>query len=1150
MFDIYEEKLRQLVKSAQTPVLGLLGGLLSSEAKDAVSRDLSFTPSVRAYSQRLEKYPALFAVWLAEHVMLGLGQDGQFSLYPHLQKAMGITAELTQDERELIWRAFRRALFKLGIQPLPRITGHHFMFNEYVRQAGVPIAFADDLAAQMLGLARRLGLPDEDDQDGLLTWQAALLNKLAAPFSITVKKAVERDSIGYYTRAFVRVHLNGGQATVDDDPLELAFAKAFACEKLPHIKRAAIPELLYRDGALGILFLPSETSTAYRVVCDGYSAAVRVDALGLFRALPSGLHREVAVQREDGERVLSVKLWPDTLSNRLLIFNAAGRLRASAQLSQVDPVELVPGRYVALCRFEPSNLDDWDEVSGSPRLVEVPLEVRPGAELVLMNGPAAVAVHGENQPSFSLDGTIKASLEGAEFWYGALLAEVEIPVEWLCSDTCSFEVRVFCGDQHDQKISIPVVLDGVGKATVNISGALAKLAVLGGLRRIVLELARVGEARTLHRQSVWYWVGLSAVSYGLRFACEQSPQNLVVSSCVGVKVEPHQIEPLEEQSRILRIIFDVGRGRLVHLSWHRPGIFVEVQVSARDGSALVLPRRLGAEETVSLTSTKTVVVSASEPGYITLGDMRTFVDFSQRASKVFPASFLASRIEPGARTLAYETQSGNASTPLLLLSHPHVATEIKVERLDNLFEIKITVRGEPTHMAVAGSELASGREVKGEHELMAGTWHTNDVGRMQMYATPAGDSYDLYLLLDIESFRSGVWILNFFVRIGAVWGRLQCAEEGRVAIALAVKAGQELSDKEVIAEVEALEVPGAIARLSRLNEHFRQYWSSVSWEQQKWLTPYFTALVNRLQDHEEGYVTELVDMAMCRASDDVRPGFLSMQWAPALLNRTFSQPRAIYKTVNIKAHPLSIALRAMPELRGSIAPAFGVVLHPVAAMSFKNVAEVMHGRRPKEFRMLDYRGALQQTMPEAVYQLDDELFLPQEGELLGPLHLAHAWRDLERGFLNSQLMPNNRKSAALAVAKRLEMHHGFFDSSAPVGLRKQLLLLQVAQRSNSDAHIDCPLDEEALLRQEHMEHVVNACAWLAWYCRLEQRQEGALKKFHALLSVLRKQVEVPVATVSDCIAYYMQVAPAIFAFYLLLWELVLTVELDPVVQNV
>lgn len=58
-----------------------------------------------------------------------------------------------------------------------------------------------------------------------------------------------------------------------------------------------------------------------------------------------------------------------------------------------------------------------------------------------------------------------------------------------------------------------------------------------------------------------------------------------------------------------------------------------------------------------------------------------------------------------------------------------------------------------------------------------------------------------------------------------------------------------------------------------------------------------------------------------------------------------------------------------------------------------------------------------------------------------------------------------------------------------------------------------------------------------------------LSGLHGLLGNLRKQVEVPGGTVVDCIAYYLQVAPAMFAFYLLLWELVQIVELDPIVQN-
>lgn len=1141
MFEVHEEHLQALVKRAETPVLGLLGTLLPPDARDAIRRDLAVMPSAKAYSQRLEKYPALFGVWLAEHVMLGLGQDGHFSLYPHLHKAIGVSTELTSGEKELLWRAFRRAMFKLGIQPLSRVSGTHFMADEYVRQAGVPIAFADDLALKMLQAAKRLGLPDEDDQEGLLTWQSNLLNKLVPPFSVTTRRAVERDSLGYYTRAFVRVHLNGGQAA-GKDPLEQALAKAFAAGGSSHLRRAAIPQLLYRDGSLGVLFPPSDKAVAYKVECGGHVASVRLGAEGGFQPLPSGLHREVVVQRDDGERVLSVRLWPDSLSNKLLIFNAEGRLRASAQLAQEDPVELAPGRYLALCRFEPSNLDDWYEVNETPLLVEAPLEVRPGAELLIKNGPAAVTLVGQNQPSLSLSGSSKGSLEGLEFWYGEVEAHIEVPADWLQNITGQFEVRVVHGDR---RTALPVRLDESRRAVVKLSEAIAHLRFGSGLWRLVLELGRTGEARAAQRQSVLYWSGLKSVSYGLKFSYESPPKNLIASSCAGLKVGPNQMDPTDDHSRLIRMAFDVGGGRLVHFNWHRPGVFVEVRVPGADGSTATLARPLGVAETVSLTSPKTIVVSASEPGYICLGSMRTFVDFSQKASKAFPASFLASRLEPGARTLRYETASGKAAVELLVLSQPHVATAVKTERLANLFEVRVMVSGEPTDVAVTGRELSSGREARAEHELMAGIWHNNDLARMQVYAAPAGNNHVVHVLIDVETLKPGIWILGFGARIGGVWGRLQDGDEGRIAVAFAVDSvGKEVPGKEVVAAADTLELPDVAAQLVRLNEHFRQCWSPVCWEQQQWLTPYFSALVDRLRDSEADYVTELIDMAMCRPPEDGRPGYLSMQFAPAWLNHAFSQQRATYKRVNIKPHPLSIALRATADLKGAIAPAFGTVLHPTAAMPFANIAEVMHGRRPKRFNLATYSAALQQTKLEGAYQLEDELFLPREGELLGPLHLAHCWRDLERGFASSQLMPNNRKSAALALAKKLALHRSSFDQNAFNGLKGQPLLLRLGKPQ------DDQFDDGERLKWEHMEHVALASAWLAWFCRLEHRQPGVLNGFHSLLGNLRKQVEVPGGTISDCIAYYLQVAPAMFAFYLLLWELVQTIELDPVVQHV
>ena len=1140
MFEVNEERLQALIKCTETPVLGLLGALLPPDARDAIRKDLAVMPSAKSYAQRLEKYPALFGVWLAEHVMLGLGNDGHFSLYPHIRKAIGVKAELTPTERDLLWWAFRRALFKLGIQPLSRVSGAHFMADEYLRQAGVPIAFADDLAARMLQVANRIGLPDEDDQEGLLNWQFNLLNKLVLPFSITARKAVERDSIGFYTRAFVRVYLNAGRAS-SADPLEEALAKAFSVAGVGHLRRAAIPQLLYRDGSIGVLFPPSDRAFCYRVECGEQVTTVRLDVAGGFRPLPTGLHREVIVQREGGDRVLSVRLWLDAMTNRLLVFNAEGRLCASAQLAQTEPVELAPGRYLALCRFAPSNLEDSNEVSEKPRLVEVPFVVRPGAEFVIKNGIATVNIWGHNQPSLSLTGSVKASLEGVEFWYGNIEAQVEVPTEWLQGGSSHFEVRVV---QGENRAATEVRLDESGSATVPLGTAISQLGVESGLRRIVLELGRTGDVRTLQRQSVLYWSSLQSISYGLRFAYEQPPKNLIKTSCVGLKVSPTWMEPSDDHSHLIRLAFDVGGGRLIHLSWHRPGVFVEVRNPGLDGTATSVYRSLGAAETVSLTSSKTIVVNASEPGYISLGNMRTFVDFSQKASKAFPASFLASRLEPGAHTLTYETQSGNVPLPLLVLSQPHVVTDIKTERLANIFEIRVVVSGEPTEVAITGRELSSDLERRAEHDVMAGTWHANDLGRIQVYAVPVGDSHVVHVLIDVHTLKPGIWILGFGARIAGLWGQLQDADEGRIGVALAVDAlGKETPGKEVVSTASVLELTEVAKRLIRLNEHFRQCWSQDCWEHQQWLTPYFAALTDRLKGHESEFITEIIDMAMSRLAEDGRPGYMSMQFAPAFLNAVFSQHRASYRKVNIKRHPISIALRAMPELRGAVAPAFGAVLHQSAAMPFGNRHAVMRGERPRGFILGTYRQTLEQTVPVGVSQLEDDLFLPNNGDLLGPLHLAHAWKDMERGFIASQLMPNNRKNTALALAKKLGLHHRYFDQSEPNGLRGQPLLLRIGKPHDEQ------LDEGEQLKWEHMEHIALACAWLAWYFRLESRREGSLHELHSLLASLRKQVEVSGGGVADCIAYYMQIAPAMFAFYLLLWEFVQTVELDLIVQN-
>lgn len=767
----HERALAEQVRKAQAPVLGLLGDLISSDARTAIESDLKVTPSVRGFAQRLNQFPALFGIWLSEMVMLELGQSGDYSVYPLVKHALGLEQEIGVSERELLWRAFRRGLFKLGIQPLPRLSGSHYMVAEYVRQAGVPIAFADDLAIKMLSLAKRVGIPDEEDQDNLAAWQQSLVNKLGAGFSTTARAAVERDASAYYTRTFLRVYQHDGQLTAAD-PLEIAFARAFRLEgKGNKIAQASIPTLLYRDGILGVQIPASTRKTGVVQITYGdQSRAFDASDLGAFFALPEGLWPSVTVLRGDGERILFARLWDDNKPNRMLIFSSDGRLRAHAQLAQSDQVELPPGHYTALCRFEPSNANNCVEVCPHPKLYELSFELSPGDDWTLMNGPAKVTFIGESTPTFALDGTSRESLERTSIRYAQISAHVQIPSDWLEAGQQSFQLRLTSGSDAT---SIPVELQASGRATIELQPLIETLKQEAGLWRFAVELVRTGDHRAIHRKTFLYWTALKAISHALQFSYSLKPKNLVQPSVVGIAFNEAGASPAERQGKVIRFSFDIGAGRIIPLSWNRPGIHIEVQEVDVHGNLTTTPRQLGGHEALSQTSSKRILISGTDAGFVVLGEMRTYVDFSKTATRVFAASLLASKIEPGHRTLCFESLIDGIQTPLLTLSQPHTASKVAADRMANLFQLHIMLADEPTEIAISGRELCSGKEVKVEQRLLAGVWTTNELARMQVFAAPMGSSHCVHLLIDVETLTPGIWTLSFGANIGGIWGRLE-----------------------------------------------------------------------------------------------------------------------------------------------------------------------------------------------------------------------------------------------------------------------------------------------------------------------------------------------------------------------------------------
>lgn len=1127
--------MRALIKSTRTPFLGLLGELIPQDACKAIEADIQGNPGAKAYGRRLEQHPALFAVWLASRVMRGLGATGRFEVYPFVQEAIGVREKPSNAECLVIWRTFRRAILRLGIQPLPRKSGTHFIVDEFVRQAGVPVAFADDLARKMLVHAKRLGVPHEDDQEALLAWQTSLLNRLRPPFSVTTSRAVGRDANAYYTQAFLRVLHSEGRSS-SADPVEAAFAKAFVEEGgAGGIKRSAIPQLLYRDGVLGLLLPAREAETTYRLSwADGSWTSLRTQAgIGEFRALPEALPPWIAVETDTGEHLLYVDLWVDKQPNRFLVFNEQGRLRATGQLGKEQEITLLSGAYVALCRFAPTEPTKWSEVSEAPRLVEVPFDLQPGHQFVLANGPAQARLEGSEEPTVTVIGAVRTSLEQVSFYFGPLEADVVVPSEW---HDARFEVRITAPGLLAHPVSVPPAVDGASR--IDLAPVLSAERLSPGLHRVVIELARTDDARALHRQSMLFWAGLQSVSHQLVFEYSCRPANLVERGCVGIRVGHERAAPAERHGRTLRLTFTLGGGRVLSLSWNRPGLFIDVEIPGADGTVSRVNRPLGATETVSLLQQKTIAVSGSEPGQLVLGDWSASVDFTRSPTKYLPGAFLASRMRPGASTLLYRSESRLAEIPLLELSQPHVFAGLTTDRVANIFEVKATIHGEPTDFAVVLHDMREDRVLRCELAL-SGAWTPTEFGRAMAYSATSGPFTALHVAIDVHNASRRLWVGELEVRIAGQWGRLE--DDAQACGCFVLQSDEQprlVAMKELAVEVAALDMAEVVRRLRRTSVYLCRHWSRHCGSHFGWLSAYWSALAERCEGSELQCVAGLVDCSIAEPPDGTRPGWLPGSSVGARLPKVFALPGKDYGRLNRSTHPIVSALSAISSLPSNVGEAFGSLLHVVSAAGFENVKQVMQGEPPRGFCLQRFAAAVASAPADELHRLDESDYVPPRGELLGPLHLEFAWRDLSVRYQRSIQMPTAAKSAALAIARGLNQRFACFDNEAPRALRGKRLSVP---RKAAPVDIATDAEEQAA---EHQSLIAVVSAWFAWHCRLAARRPEALDQFVARLRQLRAESPIPGEGVESAVTYFLQVAPAMFGFYLLLFETVLAADMD------
>jgi hypothetical protein len=1126
-----EKVIIKAIRESDTPFLGLLGETLTAEMRQAMTKAITAEPTVSGYIHRLDSHPALFAVNLAWYVMRGMGQSGYFSLYPHIQEALCMNREPSQAEREPLWHAFRRTLLHLGLEPSPRTSGPHFMANEYLRQAGVPLPFVDDLAQKMLSFARKAGLPDDDDPEGIVGWQAALDAKLEMPFSQTARKALVFDRHGYYTRIFLRVYAAGGVPRDATNILELAMEQAFKENGASALRRAVLPRVIFHDGCLGIFF-PGGEDQKWTITVDDVARQYRNEAEDRFFPISQPLPCEVVVRSQSGDQKMQVTLWEDDKPNRLLFFSDTGRLAGCGQLAQKELLTLSPGAYRVLARFEPAGVGA-EEIADEPRLYSFSLSLRPGESRVLSNGPAHLDVHADSEPLVYWRGDLHASKEGVEFLHGSVRLEVEVPIDWLGSDV-SFDLTLFPGERGEARI-IPLELDAAGRGAVSVSDIASEASWKPGLMRLLVELRRGGESRVLLRSASLYWLGLNEISRGLRFRCTVFPENLKLEFSENVVRSGDSLKPNDTTARGVRLVFALSEKRQQSLTWNVPGIFVEVEEVVEGGLNHRIRRALGSTESVSLTSAKQIVVSASDPGILRLGEWSQRVDFARHSIKMLSAAFLASRLMPQSNTLVYVNEVTGTELILLRLTQPHEVSGFTARAQRKQIVIRLHVSETLEALSVRALALLSGEDDLFLLQANTSEWTNTRFGRARSIVLEGSQGdHDAHIYINLDFWPAGAWLFNLDGQIKGVWGHLENGRQDVFAAGFLLGGGgQILSQQAWLDQVQALEDKPACELLQRVHAALLICYAQDAWEGLSWLATTWKALTERWRGREATALTTLADLVAIHPPEDVSASWIPQLAIAAALPGLFALSAEEYRRVNEKPHPISRALRAMGDVVAQWPSLFPDLLHFASAAGFTNFPAISsQGSAPKGFDPKRYCDAMRGvTEREYEYHLTDDAFLPRPGDYLGPLHYRHAWRALETAYERTLAGNDISRGQGIGLAQYAHRVMLNLDGCGVLPCCQG----RAPHLTTWPVDPDELVDEQILQQRENLNHIAHLLAGFAFACRQEIRQPGALKIYLNRLNKSGIPLDGPMA-------FLLQIGDALFAYYLLLWELALKAD--------
>ncbi len=1129
MLDNSERFLRRQLQEVDWPFLGLFGEKLNKDMRAAAFNAISANPTVEGFVRHLQLYPALFSIYICQILLQTFGRGDHFQLWPEIKRALRLSGELSQPNRELLWSGFRNACLKIGLEVSGGEQGSHYMVNEFLRQVGLSEAFAGDLATRALRFAGRNGLPDEDDPQGIIAWQESLSNTLNVPFSRSAKAAVDDDRQGYYTQLLLRIIHSGGTLNENDSPIAKAFAKTFKNDGVAvstKIGRAAIPQVQFQNGALGIM-LPGGVHREWTVLLDDESHKYRTSGGEQFIVFDHMLPHHVVVQDDTKRQVLSLPLWADDRNNQVLLFSSeTGLLKGRGALGALGEqvIQVSPGIYCLLSRFDPAFDGDGAEcLSEDPTLYLSLIRLAPNERRELRRGPALLEISATAEPVIIWQGSGVVSREGLSVYPDSnLVAQIEIPQE-LRTDATGFVLELSAGDGGNPQ-TVALKLDDAGRADVPLASIVKEGKWKFGVWRVLAQVKRIGEARTLVRSAALCWIGLKEFRSGLRFVCTEKPTNLFEPGCENIRIETGEVACVNTNRRLLRLVFALDTRREVSLSWAVPGVFADLLDYDEQGLAIRKPLAIGKTLLASTTSSQQIVITADRSAELKIGNFCRKVDFAARGSVTLPIGTLADCATADDANLTYHPLDGRTSLVVARLVRPQQVLKFDVRVEFGKATSRLVTANPIEAVQIRCRDILTGKE----RTLVTDCEITGEDGgaTLECKIVLNDGNCAAALRINLTDFNAGAWVLWLEVLYRGSWGRLTNARgDYFVAGVLLAEDGYPMQNHKLEEMLQSLSGAAAARALGRFHEALQYCYAQPVWSQISWLGQGWKSLVDRCSADIPESMAALFDIITEHMPDSSSPSWLPQLTIPSRWPIIFTLPALEYRDLSNANSLLVHTLLALGKAAAGLHEAIGSVLHVGSVAGFSNFPAIAgRGDNPKGFDSSRFGQAMRELEDrENQYLLADDAFVPGDGQLLGPIHYRYGKIRFEDRYARSLGGNEVRRGQAMNMAR----HSVRFFGSLHAGNSMITPVLDPWPLDIDDSA------QEALTITE-LEHFLSV---FAWYARLSARQPGELANFLKKVTPEGVDVEAP-------LGYLLYVGEELLSFYLLLWEIVLMADHD------